>query len=71
MKLGGLVPNFLIHVSVNNIYIPTMAPPIFSRTDHGNISITHKYINVGMWEGRTVSFLGISVSNFLYSVFSV
>ncbi len=28
MKLVGLVPNFCIHVSVSDLYIPTICPPI-------------------------------------------
>jgi hypothetical protein len=28
MKLRGLVPNFYIHVSVSDLYIPTIGPPI-------------------------------------------
>jgi hypothetical protein len=28
MKLRGLVPNFYIHVSVSNLYIPTKGGPI-------------------------------------------
>jgi hypothetical protein len=29
MKLRGLVTNFCIHVSVNDVYTPTMSPPIW------------------------------------------
>ncbi len=29
MKLRGLVPNFHIHVFVNDLYIPTISPSIF------------------------------------------
>jgi hypothetical protein len=29
MKLRSLVPNFYIHVSVSDLYIPTIGPPIF------------------------------------------
>jgi hypothetical protein len=28
MKLNGLVPNFFIHVSVSDLYVPTIGPPI-------------------------------------------
>ena len=31
MKLRGLVPNFHIHVSVSDLYIPTIGPPILLR----------------------------------------
>ncbi len=33
MKLRGLVPNFHIYVSVSDLYIPTIGPPILL---HGN-----------------------------------
>jgi len=45
MKLRVLVPNSCIYVSVRDLYIPTIAPPIL-LTDHGNIENTHRYINV-------------------------
>jgi hypothetical protein len=36
----GLSPNFHIHVSVSDLYIPTIGPPIFllqnRQTDRGN-----------------------------------
>jgi hypothetical protein len=28
MKLRGLIPNFCIHISVSDLYIPTIGPPI-------------------------------------------
>jgi hypothetical protein len=41
IKLCGLVPNFHIHVTVSDLYIPTIGPPIFlqqnRQTDQGNI----------------------------------
>jgi hypothetical protein len=40
-ELLGLSPNFHIHVSVSDLYIPTIGPPIFlqqdRQTDRGNI----------------------------------
>ena len=30
MKLSGLVPNFHTHVSVSNLYIPTIGPTYFA-----------------------------------------
>ncbi len=40
-ELLGLSPNFHIHVSVRDLYIPTIGPPIFlqqnRQTDCGNI----------------------------------
>jgi hypothetical protein len=41
MKLRGLIPNFPVHVSVSDLFIPTIGPPILlqqnRRTDRGNI----------------------------------
>jgi hypothetical protein len=37
MKLRGLVPNFNILVSVNDLYIPTIGPPIFCSQIGGPI----------------------------------
>ncbi len=45
----GLSPNFHIHVSVNELYIPTMELPFLLEeicTDPGNISIAHRTMNV-------------------------
>jgi hypothetical protein len=39
-EFRGLSPNFFIHMSVSDLYIPTFAPPIFllqNQTDQGNI----------------------------------
>ncbi len=50
MKLRGLVPN-QIHVSVSDLYIPTIGPPILlqqnRQTDRGNIEIAHRFMNIG------------------------
>ncbi len=49
-ELRGLITNFYIHISVSDLYIPTIGPPIFlqpsRQADFGNISIAHRYINV-------------------------
>ena len=49
-ELGGLSPNFHIHVSVSDFYIPGIGPHIFlqqnRQTDHGNIYIAHRNMNV-------------------------
>jgi hypothetical protein len=74
MKLRGFVSNFDIHVSVSDLYIPSVALPIFCRwTNLGNIYVNRSQIHeCGNWErGRAVSFLGIFVLNFRYSVFAV
>ncbi len=43
-------PNFHMHVSVSDLYIPTMDLPILlqenMRTDPGNIKIAHRHINL-------------------------
>jgi hypothetical protein len=51
-ELRSLSPNFHIHVSVRDLYIPTIGPPIFlqqnRQTDCGNILIAHRNMNVGI-----------------------
>jgi hypothetical protein len=70
MKLGGLVPNFHIHVSASDLYIPSIGP---GQTDHGIIQIAHRYVNVEIgrqniiimfwkYQGCEISFLGIHKS---------
>ncbi len=50
MKLRGLVRNNHIHVSLIDLYIPTIDPHILlqrnRRTNRGNIEIAHRYMNV-------------------------
>jgi hypothetical protein len=50
-QLRGLSPNFHIHVSVSELYIPTFGPPIFlqqnRQTDQGNTKIAQRNMNVG------------------------
>ena len=52
--LRGLSPNFHIHVSVSDLYIPRIGPHIWmqqnKQIDRGNIFISHKYMNVGILE---------------------
>jgi hypothetical protein len=49
-ELRGLSPNFHIHVSVSDLYIPRIGPLVFlqqnRQIDHGNILITHRHMNV-------------------------
>jgi hypothetical protein len=66
------VPNFHIHVSVIDLYIPKIGPHIFLQ-EKANRS--WEYINrsqaheCGNWDcGRAIPFLGIFVSNFRYIV---
>jgi hypothetical protein len=42
MKLCGLVPNFHIHVSVSDLYIPTIGPPILLQQSWD----AHSYMKV-------------------------
>ncbi len=50
MKLLGVIPNPCIHVSVSYLYIPRIGLLIWlqqnRQTDHGNIHIAHRYMNV-------------------------
>jgi hypothetical protein len=51
-ELRCLCPNFYIYVSVSELYIHTIGPPIFLQlkiqTNHGNIEIAHRNMNVGI-----------------------
>jgi hypothetical protein len=47
MKLRGLVPNFHIHISVSNLYIPLISVRLFCCSKIGGlIVIAHRYMNV-------------------------
>jgi hypothetical protein len=52
-ELRGLSPNFLIHVSVNDLYIPAIGPPILLRekmwTDPGDTFINRSH-ECGNWD---------------------
>jgi hypothetical protein len=70
IKERGLVPNFCIHVSVNNLYIPPISRFIYSH-DRSDYFVVWEYINRSQihecrnWvRGHAVSFPGIFVSNF-------
>ncbi len=75
-ELRGLSPNFHIHVSVSDLYIPRIGQ-LFGRIG-GVADQSWEYINrsqahkCGNWNwGRELPFLGIFVSNFQYCVFPV
>jgi hypothetical protein len=50
MKLRCLSPNSYIHVSVSDLYIPTIGLPVLLQknrwTDRGNMQIAHRHKNV-------------------------
>jgi hypothetical protein len=50
IKLHGIFPNFCIHLSVSDLYIPTICPQTqyckIDRPMDGKLNITHRYINV-------------------------
>ncbi len=76
MKLRGLVPNFHIHVTVIDSYIPMIGPAICCKICRTILGIYESLIDTvhecRNWErGPAVSFLGIFVSNFRYIVFAV
>ncbi len=57
-ELRGLSPSLHIHVSVSDLYISTIGPPIFlQRTDRGNIQIAHRYmiVELGTWQRSSFS----------------
>jgi hypothetical protein len=49
-NLGGLSPNFRIHVSVSDLYSPRIGPHIWlqqnRQTNPENIKISHRYRNI-------------------------
>jgi hypothetical protein len=49
MKLSRLIHNFYIHISVSNLYIPTIGP---QQTGGGNILIAHRYSYMNVEIGR-------------------
>jgi hypothetical protein len=77
MKLGGLVPNFHIPVSVCDLHIYSYAQSAYFAAAK-KVDRSWEYINRfhtqecrNRERGRAVSFLGIFVSNFRDSVCSV
>jgi hypothetical protein len=64
--ISTLSPNFHIHVSVSDLYIPGIGPHISlqqnRQTDPGNIKISHRYMSAvhhNSVSEITVSFIGI------------
>jgi hypothetical protein len=60
-ELRGLSPNFYIHVSVSDLYIPRIGPHISlqqnRQTDPGNIYIPLRYISVGTGTQNIINLL--------------
>ncbi len=76
MKLRGLIPNFHICVSVSDLYIITIGPPILLQQIQADRSWEYRnrlQIDEGQnWEeAAKFPFLGTFVSNFRYSIFAV
>ncbi len=74
IKLRGFVPDFPIHTSVGDSYIPRIGPLILlqpnRQTDSGNIKIAHRYVNVKI-ETEAAQFPFWFFSIFWYSIFAV
>jgi hypothetical protein len=70
-------PNFNVHVTVSDQFIPTFGPPIFlqqnRQTDQRNICTNHSQTHeCWNWDcSRAIPSLGIFVSNFRCCVFAV
>ncbi len=78
-ELRGFSPNFHIHVSVSDLYIPRIAPHIFlqqnRKIDRGNIAHRHMNmeIELGLWPRNSFSgiicfqFFGIGLCSVKWS----
>jgi hypothetical protein len=49
IKLRGIVPNFYIHVSVSDLYIPRIGPQTQYSKIGGPIVKIYKYMDVEIW----------------------
>jgi hypothetical protein len=76
-EFRGLNPNFHIHVSVSDLYIPRISPHIFlqqnKQINRVNILIIHRYMNVEIrtGAGQFLFWEYIFVSNLRYWFFAV
>ncbi len=73
IKLRGPNPSVYIHISVSDLYIPTIGLPILLQSILGIYkSLTDTvYECINCEWGRAVSFLGIFFSYFRYCIFAV
>ncbi len=75
MKLRGLSPNFHIHVSVSDLYIPTVGLPILQQenrwNDCGNILIVHRHINVEIRTEASQFVFGEHINQIIFAVLSI
>ncbi len=66
---NALSPNLHIHVSVSDLYIPTISLLILlqpnRQTDPGKISIAYRYMNVGI-EKEAVQFIFLEYINRIF-----
>jgi hypothetical protein len=74
-ELCGISPNFHIHVSMSDLYVPRIGPHISCNRiadrlwEYINRSQTHE---CGYWDfGRAIPFLGIFISNIRYWLLAV
>jgi hypothetical protein len=70
MKLSGFLPKFHIHVSVSDLYISTIGPPILLQRNRQtdcvvNIKIAHRYMILGLGT-RPCSFIS---GEYLFRIF--
>ncbi len=74
-ELRCLSPNFHIHVSVSDLYIPRIGPhipPVEKADPSWEYIIFSQTHECGNWDrGPDIPFLGIFVSNFRHFVFAV
>jgi hypothetical protein len=72
MKLRSLVPSSYIHVSVSDLYIPTIGLPILLQknrwTDPGNIEIAHRYMNVEIRTAAEQFLVGEHINRISFAV---
>ncbi len=69
-ELRGLSPNVHIHVSVTDLYIPVIGPPIFlqqnMQNDRGTIQIAYRNMNVHIVEVLPSSVSSCRKKNLIY-----